>query len=207
MAQTLSTTAQNSLDDTVSALKLGSLVALPTDTVYGLSAKYDDSTAIRRLYAVKERPADKAIPILVGASSEINEITSDFPPAAQILADGFWPGALTLVVKRSHRVPSIAAPGETVAVRMPAHQWLLSLLQLVGPLAVSSANRSGQPPNLTAPSVTAVFGNHIDLIIDGGQMQGGKPSTIVDCSVQPPTVLRDGPVTAKQLRAALGVVG
>ena len=203
MAQTLSTTAKNSLDETISVLKLGSLVAIPTDTVYGLSVKYDDSSAIRRLYDVKERPANKAIPILVGDASALSEITSDFPPNARILAERFWPGALTLIVKRSHKVPSVAAPGTTVAVRMPAHQWLLSLLILVGPLAVSSANLSGQPPNLTGPSVAAALGKHIDLIIDGGQAQEGKPSTIVDCSVRPPVVLRDGPITAKQIHAAL----
>ena len=92
MAQTLSTTAQNSLDETISVLKLGSLVAIPTDTVYGLSAKYDDRSAIRRLYDVKERPANKAIPILVGDASALSEITSDFPPNARILAERFWPG-------------------------------------------------------------------------------------------------------------------
>ena len=203
MTQTLSAAAENSLAQAAHALKRGALVAFPTDTVYGLGAKYDDQPAVRRLYAVKERPSEKAIPVLVGAPSDAEGLAADFPPAARILAEAFWPGALTLVLKRGEKVPAVVAPGASVAVRMPAYQWLLALLQTVGPLAVSSANRSGQPPNISANTVRAVLGDRIDLIIDGGTAAEGKPSTIADCSVYPPVVLREGPVTVAQLLAAL----
>ena len=207
MTQTLSATAENSLAQAASALKQGALVAFPTDTVYGLGVKYDDSRAVRRLYAVKARPAEKAIPVLVGTPSDAESLAANFPPIARALAQAFWPGPLTLVLERGEKVPTVVAPGATVAVRMPAHQWLLELLQTVGPLAVSSANRSGQPPKLSAEPVCTVFGECIDLIIDGGAAPGGKPSTIADCSVHPPAVLREGPVTAAQLRAAIPKAG
>ena len=198
-AQTILASDENSLPQAVSALNRGCLVAFPTDTVYGLAAKYDDFQAVRRLYSVKERPLDKAIPILIGALSDINELAADFPPTARALAETFWPGALTLVVKRHERVPKVVAPSTTVAMRMPAHEWLLTLLQIVGPLAVSSANRSGKSPKLSAGPVRAALGEHIELIIDGGPAPGGKPSTVADCSIYPPVVLRDGPVTTAAL--------
>ena len=207
MMQTLSSAAENSLAQAASALKQGAIVAFPTDTVYGLGAKYDDRRAVRRLYTVKARPAEKAIPVLVGAASDAEILAANFPPVAQALAKVFWPGALTLVLERSEKVPAVVAPGATVALRMPAHQWLLELLQTVGPLAVSSANRSGQPPKLSAEPVRAVFGDRIDLLIDGGAAPGGRPSTIADCSVHPPSVLREGPVTAAQLRKAVTEAG
>jgi len=206
-AQTLSASDENSIPQAASALKRGCLVACPTDTVYGLAAKYDDLPAVRRLYAVKGRPPEKAIPLLIGALSDAEGIAADFPPTARALAEAFWPGALTLILKRHEKVPAVVAPGTTVAVRMPAHEWLLALLQTVGPLAVSSANRSGKPPKLSAGPVRAALGYHIELIIDGGPAPGGRPSTIADCSIYPPTVLRDGPVTAAQLRVALKAAG
>ena len=207
MTQTLSTSDETALAEAASALKQGGLVAFPTDTVYGIGAKYDDRRAVRRLYAVKARPLEKAIPILVGALSDMEGLTASFPAAAQALTEAFWPGALTLVLPRSAKVPAVVAPGVTVAVRMPAHQWLLALLQTVGPLAVSSANRSGQAPALSAEAARAALGNRIDLIIDSSLASGAKPSTIADCSVHPPAVLREGPVTVAQLRAALRETG
>lgn len=203
MTQTLPAAAENSLAQAASALKRGALVAFPTDTVYGLGAIYDDRRAVRRLYEVKARPLEKAIPVLVATPSDAEGLAADFPSAARALAEAFWPGALTLVLDRGEKVPAVVAPGTTVAVRMPAHHWLLALLQSVGPLAVSSANRSGEPPELSADLVRVALGDRIDLIIDDGPAPGGVASTIADCSVHPPALLREGPVTAAQLRAAL----
>jgi len=203
MTQTISTSDETSLAKAVSALKRGKLVAFPTDTVYGIGAQYCNTRAVRRLYVVKARPLAKAIPVLVGAISDVEELTASFPAAPRALAETFWPGALTLVLERSMKVPAVVAPGSTVAVRMPSHSWLLELLRRVGPLAVSSANRSGQPAALSAGAARAALGGGLDLIVVDGAVPGGQPSTIADCSVHPPVVLREGPVTAPQLRAAL----
>jgi tRNA threonylcarbamoyl adenosine modification protein (Sua5/YciO/YrdC/YwlC family) len=203
MTLMLSTDSPNSLTQAVSVLQQGALVAFPTDTVYGLGAIYDNCSAVSRLYTVKARRPEKAIPILVGTVSDAEALVSDFPPTARALATAFWPGALTLVMEHSTEVPAVVAPANTVAVRMPAHQWLLKLLEIVGPLAVSSANRSGQPPEISAELVCEALGESIDLIIDGGTVAGGRPSTIADCSVHPPEVLREGPVTTSQIVRAL----
>ena len=198
-----------STDETVytralEVLRLGGLVAFPTDTVYGLGALAFDGAAVDRLYAAKDRPAEKAIPVLLGDAEDLGKIAVRVPPMAMDLAVRFWPGALTLVVPQHPALPAAISENETVGVRVPDHPVARALLRVTGPLAVTSANRSGLPaPALAVEALTQLEGR-IALVIDGGKTPGGIPSTVVDCTGTEPKVLRKGPISAEQVAAALG---
>ena len=199
----LSTDTSNSLASALEELRRGGLVAFPTDTVYGVGALVNDINAVKRLYAAKGRTTEKAIPVLVGQISDVNKIAVNIPPGAQQLMDTFWPGALTLVLTKLSTVSDAISRGDTIAVRMPDHPWLLNLLKSSGPLAVTSANRSGGQNPMRASHVLDDLCTWIDLLIDGGDSQGGIPSTIVDSSKDPPKILRSGPISGGQIRQAL----
>ena len=181
------------------ALRRGELVVLPTDTVYGLAAWPWNAAAIARIYAAKGRPDTKAIPVLVGETEHLTQITASLPPCAEHLAAHFWPGALTLVVPKHPNLPPALSPYPTVGVRMPAHEDALALLRLTGPLAVTSANRSGVAPARTAAEAVAQLGDAVAVVLDAGNAPGGLPSTVVDCTATPPQILRAGPVRAEAL--------
>ncbi len=181
------------------ALRRGELVVLPTDTVYGLAAWPWDAAAVARLYAAKGRPETKAIPVLVGEKAHLARVTAALPPCAQRLAARFWPGALTLVVPKHPDLPAVLSPYPTVGVRMPDHPDALALLRLTGPLAVTSANRSGEPPARTAAEAAAQLGEAVAVVLDAGEVPGGQPSTVVDCAATPPRVLRPGPIAAAEI--------
>ncbi len=181
------------------ALHRGGLVVLPTDTVYGLAAWPWDAAAVARIYAAKGRPERKAIPVLVGEKAHLVRVTAALPPCADRLAACFWPGALTIVVPKHPDLPAALSPYPTVGVRMPDHPAALALLRLTGPLAVTSANRSGQPPARTAAEAAAQLGDAVAVILDAGPAPGGQPSTVVDCTAAPPRILRAGPVSAAAL--------
>jgi len=181
------------------ALRRGELVVLPTDTVYGLAAWPWNAAAIARIYAAKGRPDAKAIPVLVGEIGHLARVTASLPSCAERLAAHFWPGALTLVVPKHPALPSVLSPYPTVGVRMPAHADALALLRLTGPLAVTSANRSGVAPARTAAEAVAQLGDAVAVVLDAGNAPGGLPSTVVDCTATPPRVLRSGPVSAEAL--------
>jgi len=178
-------------------------VAFPTDTVYGVGALVFDSLGIQRLYEIKGRETDKAIPILVGDAADLERVTGGMNPLALRLAERFWPGPLTLVVPRHPQIPEDISPGPTVGVRMPDHPVALKLLRMAGPLATTSANRSGEASPRTAQDVLAQLGGRIRLVLDGGTTQGGTPSTVVDCLRAEPVILRPGPISLESLRAAL----
>ena len=175
------------------ALRRGDLVVMPTDTVYGVAA-LPRTDAIARLYHAKGRPEHKAIPVLVGEKAHLARVTAALPPCADRLAACFWPGALTIVMPKHPDLPAALSPYPTVGVRMPAHPLALALLRLTGPLAVTSANRSGQPPARTAAEAAAQLGNAVAVILDAGPAPGGQPSTVVDCTVASPRILRAGPI-------------
>ena len=181
------------------ALRRGELVVLPTDTVYGLAAWPWDAAAIGRIYAAKGRPEAKAIPVLVGETGHLARVTDALPSCAERLAARFWPGALTLVVPKHPDLPAALSPYPTVGVRMPDHPDALALLRLTGPLAVTSANRSGEPPARTAAEAVAQLGDAVAVVLDAGPAPGGLPSTVVDCTATPPRVLRPGPVAAAEV--------
>lgn len=187
----------------VEALARGGLVAFPTDTVYGLGALSFDSAAAEGIYRAKGRPVEKAIPVLLGVVEDLVRVTLDVSDIAARLAARFWPGPLTLVVPKHPDIPETVSSLPTVGVRIPDHAAARLLLRLSGPLAVTSANLSGQPSPTTAEEVLAQLGGRISLIIDGGRTPGGVPSTVVDCVGPQPKILREGPVTLEQIDAFL----
>ena len=179
------------------------LVAFPTDTVYGVGALAFSSGAIEQLYLVKGRDTAKAIAVLLGDITALEQVTSSMGPLAERLAQRFWPGPLTLVVSRHPDLPSNLSPLPTIGVRMPDHPVTLELLNRMGPMAVTSANLSGSSNTITAQQVFDQLHGRISLILDGGQTPGGQPSTVVDCTGDQPVILRQGPVTLEQLQSAL----
>lgn len=184
-------------------LAQGEIVAFPTDTVYGIGARVDDPQAIAALFRAKDRPAEKAIPVLLGTAKDLEKVAMNVPPTALRLAEAFWPGPLTLVVPRHPSLPAILGPQPTVGVRIPAHPLALALLRAWGPLAVTSANRSGGANTLTATEVYAQLNGHIPLILDGGGTPGGTPSTVVDCTGDVIKILRAGPLSEAEVTKVL----
>jgi len=190
----------------VSILRQGGLVAYPTDTVYGLGAGVNVPQAVERVYRVKERPSDMALPLLLAEVSQISEVAEPVPPIAWLLANKFLPGALTMVLLKSRSVPDIiTAGGKTVAIRIPAHPVPVALVRGLGmPIVGTSANLSGKPSALTADEVYSQFGDKVDLIIDGGECQGGRESTVIDITGEVPVILREGAISEKELRQVCG---
>lgn len=167
-------------------LRGGGIAAVPTDTVYGLIAAAHRADAAQRIYELKGRPEEKKL-ILLAADRHVVENHANVPAAAQAWTRQHWPGPLTLIL------PS--RTGETLGYRVPAHDWLRELLQVFGtPVVSTSANRSGQPPATDAAAVRSAFAGEELWLVDGGQAPGGVPSTIIDCTVLPPRLLRTGPV-------------
>jgi L-threonylcarbamoyladenylate synthase len=193
------------LEEAARCLRDGGLVAFPTDTLYGLGAVAAQERAVQRLFEAKERPGDRPLPIFVASAADVDSVATEVSQAGRRLMETFWPGGLTLVLRRHPRFHSLAlAGGDTVAVRVPAHPVALELLRRVGePLTGTSANLSGRPGPRTAGEVRRQLGGRVDLIVDGGPCPGGVESTVVDCTVDPPRVLREGAVPAERVAAAL----
>lgn len=187
-------------------IRTGQVVAFPTDTVYGIGAHAWDGEAVARLYAIKERPAHKAIALLLSGRHQLREVTDYGGPWLDQLAASFWPGGLTIVVPWRRRAQTIdGQPISTVGIRVPDHPIPLALIDRVGaPLATTSANLSGAPSALTAQEVAGQIGDRVCLIIDGGASPGGVESTVVDLTTDPPTVRRVGAVSVEKLAAILG---
>jgi L-threonylcarbamoyladenylate synthase len=184
-------------------IRAGHLVAIPTDTVYGLAADLFNPDAIEKIYQVKEREHLKAIPVLLSSPAALEQVTLNMNRLARKLADRFWPGPLTLVVSAHPGLPENLSPQPTVGVRMPNHPDALALLAAGGPLAVTSANLSGYENTLTASQVYTQLAGRIPLILDGGKTPGGAPSTVVDCTGPVPAILRPGPISLEDILAAL----
>jgi L-threonylcarbamoyladenylate synthase len=182
------------------ALAAGQVVAVPTDTVYGLAVVPTLPATGDLLYEAKGRPRTVPIAVLTADATQAWELAArPVPPAALQLAASHWPGALTLVVRRAEEWSGqIGEDVGTVGVRCPDHGWMRSLCLQVGPLATTSANRHGGATPPTAAEVAELFGPAVDVVIDGG-ICAGAPSTVVDCTVEPPTVLRAGRLDASEL--------
>jgi L-threonylcarbamoyladenylate synthase len=187
----------------VGLLRGGGIVAFPTDTVYGVGVLAFDAEAIEQLYLAKGRETTKAIAVLVGGMADLDQIAGTMSPLARRLAQAFWPGPLTLVVPIHPDLPENLSPTATVGVRMPDHPAALELLSLAGPLAATSANRSGEPSPSTAQAVLAQLEGRIPLILDGGTTPGGIASTVVNCTESDPVIVREGPISLEQLKMAL----
>lgn len=192
----------------VQVLRDGGIVAFPTDTVYGVGAHAFLPAAVRQLYVVKRRPADKAIPLLIPGADALSQAAAAVPEVAYELAARFWPGALTIVLPRAEEVSdAVTAGGDTVALRAPDHPVVHALLAALGvPLAATSANLSDHPPPATADGVLAQLDGRIDLILDGGTCPEGVPSTVLDLTVSPPRILRAGGVAKEQIAALIADV-
>ena len=187
------------LQRALDTLRNGRLVAFPTDTVYGLGALAFDGKAVESIYLAKNRPVEKAIPVLIWDASDLEKISDDIPERTRALASRFWPGPLTLLIPKKPTLPESVSATSTVAVRVPDHAVARDLLRATGPMAVTSANISGQASPATAQEVLAQLNGRIDLIIDGGRTPGGVPSTLVDCSSDGIKILRAGPITLAEL--------
>jgi len=192
------------IEAAAAVLRSGGLVALPTDTLYALSALASDAMAVQRVFDLKGREAAKALPLFVSGAAMAERIAV-LDGRARRLAARFWPGQLTIVVRKLPSFDSLAlGGGETVALRSPDHPLALELLRALGePITATSANRSGRPDPVTAADVSHQLGDAVDLIIDGGACRGGVSSTIVDCSGTEVVVLRAGAVAEAAVRAAL----
>lgn len=186
-------------------LQRGGLVAFPTETVYGLGVHALDRAALLRLFAAKGRPATDPLIVHVGSLEDARPLVEAMPSAARILADRFWPGPLTIVMRRSSRVPDEVTAGlETVAVRVPAHPVARAIIDAAGlPVAAPSANLFSRPSPTRAEHVLADLQDRIDLLIDGGATEVGVESTVLDLSTDVPTILRPGAVTLEMIRVYL----
>lgn len=184
------------------AVTAGGVIVLPTDTVYGVGADPHSAAAVERLFAAKRRPQDKPIPVLAADASSLDQLCTAVPAGARALAARFWPGALTLICKRNPDADlHLGDENGTIALRVPSHDIAIELLRRTGPLAVTSANISGQPASTSCAEALHQLGDGAVVYLDAGQTPGETPSTIVDfVSTQFGTILREGVLTKTELR-------
>jgi L-threonylcarbamoyladenylate synthase len=184
-------------------IKTGGVIAYPTETFYGLGVKFDNIAALRKLYGIKHRSWNKALPLIIGEKRLLELIASSITDSAEKLAEKFWPGPLTLLLPANPDISEFITAGKgKIAVRIPGESFALDLARSLGfPITATSANISGMPPADNADDVIRYFGDAIDLIIDCGKTPGGKPSTIVDASGGKIRILRAGAISAEEVLA------
>lgn len=182
--------------ESIMLLKSGGVVAFPTESFYALGVLATDETAVRRLFDIKKRPADKPLPLLVGNMDILKSIVTNIPARAKGLIEQYWPGPLTLIFEARENIPELLTGGTgKVAVRIPGKSAALDLATALKlPVTATSANISFMPPAKDLELIKKYFENKIDLIIDAGRAPGGRPSTIVDVTVAPPEILREGSI-------------
>jgi L-threonylcarbamoyladenylate synthase len=185
----------------VQALQEGQVIVYPTDTVYGLGCRMDDERAVRRVYRIKNRPLTDPLPLLLAEPEQVDECAREVPELARRLITRWWPGPLTVVLRRSPRVPLVVTGGtDTVALRVPNHPVPRALVRAVGvPLVGTSANSHGMPAPVTAQLAVFDVGDQVDLVLDGGRTPLGRESTIVDLTGPLPRVIREGAIPAAEL--------
>lgn len=190
------------------AVRAGELIVLPTDTVYGLGADAFDPAAVRRLLAAKGRGREMPPPVLIAGPETLDALATEVPAWARTLAAAFWPGALTLIVRQQPSLQwDLGETRGTVAVRVPDLPAAIELLGRTGPLAVSSANLSGQPAATDAAQAEAMLGESVSVYLDGGATRSNVPSTIVDCTGPQPRILRRGAISAEAIRQTVADAG
>ncbi|MGW1765307.1 L-threonylcarbamoyladenylate synthase [Streptomyces sp. NPDC002073] len=195
------TDRKTGLREAASAVRRGELVVLPTDTLYGIGADAFSAEAVADLLAAKGRGRSMPTPVLIGSPNTLHGLVTDFSEAAWELVDAFWPGALTLVARHQPSLQwDLGDTGGTVAIRMPLHPVAIELLKEVGPMAVSSANLSGQPAPEDCDAAREMLGDSVSVYLDGGPTPGMEPSSIVDVTGKVPVLLREGALSAQQLR-------
>ena len=194
------------LSAAVDAVQAGQCIVLPTDTVYGIGADAFNNDAVAKLLATKRRGPDMPVPVLVGSWTTIQGLVREFSDTAKILVEAFWPGGLSIVVPEAPSLPwNLGDTRGTVLLRMPNQPLALELLQRTGPMAVSSANISGNPPALNAANAKQQFGDAVGIYLDGGDAQVGEPSTIVDISGPQPVILREAAISAERIGEVLNL--
>jgi L-threonylcarbamoyladenylate synthase len=196
------------VEKAIEILKNGGIVAFPTDTVYALGAMANETSAIKKIFEVKERPFAIALPLLLASESELDCAVANVPPAARKLTYAFWPGALTLILKKAAWLPGIINDNRPdIAVRVPNHEVPAALIKGVGmPITGTSANLHGHPNPTTAEGVREQLVNKVDLIIDGGRTPVGLESTILDLTVNPPKLLREGAISRAEIAKIIALV-
>jgi L-threonylcarbamoyladenylate synthase len=190
--------------EAIDVLRRGGVVAIPTDTVYGVAVALDTVGGVERLFQVKRRPPEKAVMVLLDDVEQVADLV-DVTPAARALAD-LWPGGLTLVLPLRAGAPlpnALTAGIPTLGVRVPNHDTPRALARAVGPLPATSANPSGEPEARSAADVVATLGERVDLVVDGGPSPGGVPSTVVDCAAEPVRIVRAGAIAVAEIAARL----
>ncbi|NBD74318.1 threonylcarbamoyl-AMP synthase [Patescibacteria group bacterium] len=189
-------------------IRAGELVAFPTETVYGLGGNAREAHAVAKIFTAKERPQDNPLIVHFTERAQAEELAREIPPKARALMDAFWPGPLSIVLKKSALVPNEATAGlDTVVLRCPSHPVARALIDAAGvPIAAPSANRSGRPSPTRAEHVHADLAGRIPLILDAGPVEHGLESTVLDLTTQPPTLLRPGSVTREALEAVIGPI-
>ena len=182
-------------------------MAFPTDTFYGLGADVFCKEALMRVFCIKGRQADVALPVLIADASDLDDVAVDVPPIAHELTERFWPGALTLVLKRATRIPALVSGGrDTIGVRVPDHLVPRALVRALGrPITGTSANPTGYPGTTTAAEVQDLLGDTVDYVIEGGRCPGEKASTVLDLTGPVPRVLREGMITIAALQPFFGM--
>ena len=198
---------RNEVEQAVGILANGGVISVPTDTLYGLAASAYNKRAVERLYRIKRRPGTMALPVLLSDPSDISKLTDSVPDLAWRLAELFFPGPLTLVLRRGTGVPGFVSAGrETIGVRVPDHWIPRAIVQELGePITGTSANRTGSAGPATAEAVRAELDGDVDLIVDDGPSGAQAPSTVVDLSGPAPTILRTGAVSKERIEEACGV--
>ena len=199
---------KNSIQTAADILKNGGLVAIPTETVYGLAANALDGRAVRNIFTAKGRPQDNPLIVHVASLEEIEPLVEKVDPRVYALAEKYWPGPLTVIMKKSALIPDEVSAGlDTVAIRMPSHECAREIIKQSGvPLAAPSANASGKPSPTKASHVIQDLDEKIDAVVDGGECSVGVESTVVTLATEPPTLLRPGGITPEQLEDVLGAI-
>lgn len=200
--------AHSQISEAAELVRNGELVAFPTETVYGLGANGLNKSAIKKIFAAKNRPQDNPLILHLAYKKDIHLYGRDISPKTKKLIRAFWPGPLTIVVKKNKNIPDIVTSGlDTVALRMPDNKIAIALIKRAGvPIAAPSANVSGKPSPTSAMHVYSDMYGKIELILDGGKTDVGLESTILDCSVEPPMLLRPGKITRKQIERLIGTI-
>lgn len=190
----------------VDAVRAGQCVVIPTDTVYGIGCDAFNNDAVAKLLATKRRGPDMPVPVLVGSWSTIQGLVREFNDTAKTLVEAFWPGGLSIVVPEAPSLPwNLGDTRGTVLLRMPNQPLSIELLRETGPMAVSSANLTGNQPPVTASGARQQFGNNVPVYLNGGRAKVGEPSTIIDISGPHPVILREGAVTAERIGEVLSL--
>ncbi len=198
---------EKDLSEAAKLIQNGETVAFPTDTVYGLGADAGNEEAVKKIFTVKARPAGRALNVLLAEKNDLNKYAKDVPKEALLLTENFWPGPLTIVLKKRNTfAPSVTANLNTIGLRMPKHPLTLKFIKECGfPLAAPSANTSGRPSPTTADHVLQDLDGKISAVIDGGETPFGIESTIVDLSeIEKPIILRPGGITKNQIEKVIG---